>query len=215
MKNLIKNNWLSLLIIAAVLVWGILQLSSLPDQIPIHFDSAGNANQYSSKYFSVFFIPLMNLFVVLSVSGILKISPRKYSAQNSQTALSMLNTAVTLFFSVLYFAMIKEATEPNQWMYRALPIGLSLLTLVMGNYFGKIEKNFVVGFRIPWTLASDENWKQTHRFAGKAYVTAGVVSLVISFIYPSLFISVGALLLATLSGVIYSYRYFVKNEEFR
>ncbi len=41
-----------------------------------------------------------------------------------------------------------------------MPIGLSVLTIFMGNYFEKIEQNFVVGFRLPWTLLSHQNWKQ-------------------------------------------------------
>ncbi len=31
------------------------------------------------------------------------------------------------------------------------PLGLGL----MGNVMGKVRRNFYVGFRVPWTLASD------------------------------------------------------------
>ncbi|HAF86254.1 MAG TPA: hypothetical protein DCG32_07825 [Sphaerochaeta sp.] len=30
----------------------------------------------------------------------------------------------------------------------------------------KCKHNYTVGIRIPWTLASEENWNRTHRFAG-------------------------------------------------
>lgn len=213
MKNIIKNNWISLSIITLAIIWGTLQLQGMPDQVPTHFDSSGHADQYSSRYLSVYFLPLINLFVVLFVNGLLKASPEAYSAKNSQKSISMLNVGLTVFLTILYFAMIKEATEPNQWMHKVLPIGISLLTLLIGNYLGKLEKNFVAGFRLPWTLASDDNWKKTHRFAAKAYVILGAVSLMISLFYPSLFVSVSALILGSIAGVTYSYMYFVKNEK--
>lgn len=213
MKNLIKNNWISLSIVAFAIAWGTIQLQSLPDQVPTHFNSSGQADQYSSKYFGVYFLPLINVFTVLFVNGLLRASPEAYSAKNSQRSISMLNIALTIFLTILYFAMIKESTEPNQWMHKALPVGISLLTLLIGNYLGKLEKNFVAGFRLPWTLASDDNWKQTHRFAAKAYVILGTSSLLISLFHPSLLVSMAALILGSIAGVVYSYRYFIKYEQ--
>ncbi len=41
----------------------------------------------------------------------------------------------------------------------------------MGNFFGKIRRNFFLGIRVPWTLASERVWNETHRLA--AWVTCG------------------------------------------
>ncbi|MGZ3690011.1 MAG: SdpI family protein [Pseudobdellovibrio sp.] len=212
MKNLIKNNWLSLVIVAIALGWGTSQLAILPDQMPTHFNSAGQADQFSSKYFSVYFLPLLSLCTTLFVSLLLKASPQKYSAEQSQSSIAKLMTAVTVFLMMLYFAMVKEATEPNQWMNRIMPVAVSLLILFMGNYFGKIEKNFVAGFRLPWTLASDENWKQTHRFAGKVFVIAGLISLAVSVLHPWFFVPIAALIAASIATTVFSYRYYAKHE---
>lgn len=212
MKNLIKNNWLSFAIIAIAAIWGYLQLSTLPEMIPTHFDLNGTADKYSSKDSAVYLLPSINVLLILFVSGLMKISPKGYSAEQSQSSVGKFLSAITLFLMLIYFAMIKEAIEPNQWMNRILPIGFSILTIMMGNYFGKIERNFIAGFRLPWTLASDENWKQTHRFAGKAHVILGSLSLMISFIYPAFYIALIFMAVAAISTVGYSYNFYKKHE---
>jgi len=48
------------------------------------------------------------------------------------------------------------------------------LLMFVGNYMGKIRKNFFIGIRTPWTLASDEVWAKTHRLGGWCMVAAGL-----------------------------------------
>jgi hypothetical protein len=49
---------------------------------------------------------------------------------------------------------------------------------VLGNYLGKTTRNFFLGIRTPWTLASDEVWRRTHRLGGWTMVGAGVALVV-------------------------------------
>jgi uncharacterized membrane protein len=53
--------------------------------------------------------------------------------------------------------------------------------MVIGNVMGKLRPNHVVGFRIPWTLANERVWDQTHRFGGKALVLGGILIAVLPF----------------------------------
>ena len=48
----------------------------------------------------------------------------------------------------------------------------------MGNVMGKVRKNFYIGIRVPWTLASDRVWNDTHRMAAWLWVGAGVMGFV-------------------------------------
>jgi uncharacterized membrane protein len=38
--------------------------------------------------------------------------------------------------------------------------------ILMGNPMGKVRRNFFIGIRTPWTLASERVWYATHRLAG-------------------------------------------------
>ena len=64
---------------------------------------------------------------------------------------------------------------------RAILGAVSIFMLAMGNVMGKVRRNFFIGIRTPWTLASERVWYATHRLAAKAFVVAGLAGLVIAF----------------------------------
>jgi uncharacterized membrane protein len=76
-----------------------------------------------------------------------------------------------------------------------------------GNPMGKLRRNFYLGVRTPWTLASERVWNATHRFAAKTFVAGGLVGLVFSivglFLWAILATLVGALAPVVYSLVIY------------
>ena len=39
----------------------------------------------------------------------------------------------------------------------------------------KVRRNFYVGIRTPWTIASEQVWNQTHRVAAWLYVPLGLI----------------------------------------
>lgn len=45
-----------------------------------------------------------------------------------------------------------------------------------------MKQNYTIGIKVPWTLNSEENWNMTHRMAGKLYVVAGVISIIIALL---------------------------------
>jgi uncharacterized membrane protein len=77
-------------------------------------------------------------------------------------------------------ALLSGAGVANT-MDRAPHAGIGLFLIVLGNFLGKTTKNFMIGIRTPWTLASDEVWLRTHRLAGKLAVVAGAVLFVSAF----------------------------------
>ena len=88
---------------------------------------------------------------------------------------------------------------------RVVPAAVGLLFVIIGNYLGKTSKNFFLGIRTPWTLASDEVWSRTHRLAGKCWVIAGIALIVCStlgYAYAGLMF---ALVLSAFIPSVYSY----------
>lgn len=112
---------------------------------------------------------------------------------------------VVLILKIVQLGMINE---PHEWMMKILPVALSALTVVMGTALRNVKTNFVVGIRVPWTLASEENWKHTHRFAGRCYVALGLASLAVSLLYPIVLVAIMALLISSIAGVGYSIYYY-------
>jgi uncharacterized membrane protein len=91
---------------------------------------------------------------------------------------------------------------------------IGLLITVMGNYMNNLKPNYVAGIRLPWTLNDPENWRSTHRMAGKLWFIGGIVILVVSLILPKeLFMPLLTVIMIVLVAVpsVYSFRMY-KNK---
>jgi uncharacterized membrane protein len=62
-------------------------------------------------------------------------------------------------------------------MNRPMLGGLAVFVTLLGNVIGKVRRNFWLGVRTPWTLASERVWYSTHRLAAKSLVVAGLSAL--------------------------------------
>jgi uncharacterized membrane protein len=74
----------------------------------------------------------------------------------------------------------------------------------MGNVLGKVRRNFYVGVRTPWTLASDAVWEGTHRLAAWLFVVAGVGGFVLMMLGVPFWYCFGAAIALILLPVPYS-----------
>ncbi len=76
-----------------------------------------------------------------------------------------------------------------------------------GNLLGKIRRNFFMGIRTPWTLASEQVWYATHRLAAKTVTAGGVLGLILTLMgargWPILVLVASAMIPALYSLVLY------------
>ncbi|MNI84514.1 Immunity protein SdpI [compost metagenome] len=82
-----------------------------------------------------------------------------------------------------------------------------MLFIALGNYMPQIKDNYFTGIRTPWTLASPEVWRKTHRFSGYMWTIGGVLIALGAFMPRTLSISliIAALLIATIIPYVYSW----------
>ena len=95
-----------------------------------------------------------------------------------------------------------------------VPLLTGILLLVIGNYLPKTKQSYTMGIKLPWTLASEENWTRTHRAAGFTWVAAGLLMVVSAFWQlhgPT--VTVVLLVLAVGIPVLYSYLYSRRHEK--
>jgi uncharacterized membrane protein len=68
------------------------------------------------------------------------------------------------------------------------------------------QRNFFVGIRTPWTLASDAVWRKTHVLGSWLFYFCALCCLAGAFVPGLLFILIiFPLVIAVLTAVIYSY----------
>ena len=90
---------------------------------------------------------------------------------------------------------------------------MAVFSVVVGNVFGKTERNFIIGLRLPWTIDSEANWKATHRFAGRLMVGMGALLFISNSIVANMWVTIAMTVAPVLLAVPYSYAYYANHEE--
>ena len=91
---------------------------------------------------------------------------------------------------------------------RALIGGMFLFFALMGNVMGKVRKNFYIGIRVPWTLASDRVWNDTHRLAAWLMVGGGIVGFLLVIAGLPIVWPIGVMIVTFLVPVVYSFVHY-------
>jgi len=88
---------------------------------------------------------------------------------------------------------------------------VGLVFVVIGNYLPKCKPNRYMGIKLPWTFASEENWRKTHRFGGFVWVVAGIL-VILSAIINWPWVMLVALFASILLPTFYSWNYARKEK---
>jgi uncharacterized membrane protein len=113
---------------------------------------------------------------------------------------------IGILFLYLQIATLTVAVEAKTSMALAFVIGgFGLFMIALGWSFKTCKRNNLIGIRTKWTLASEENWDKTHRFASSVFNVGGAFLAIFPY-FLNLMIAAGVLLAAVLATIIYSYR---------
>jgi uncharacterized membrane protein len=66
------------------------------------------------------------------------------------------------------------------WLKSPRPVmlpAIGVLFMFIGSILPKLKRNWVAGFRLPWTLVSDEAWMAANKFGGYGFMTIGILFL--------------------------------------
>lgn len=211
------ETWLVCFIICIPAIYAATIYPSLPDTIPIHFDMSGNPNGYAGKTSLIFIVLLMaavSTGMYLLIKNLSKIDPKKAAGQSPEVyhkialVLVVFLCAITI---IIIYATANRSVNINKLL---LPI-VGLLFAVLGNYMHSIKPNYFVGFRTPWTLENEDNWRKTHQLMGKIWVPGGILitigTLLLPFTAGFIFMLSVTMLMVVIPGV-FSYRYFKKHQ---
>jgi len=204
--KLSRANLLSLALVAGAFAAAALLYRRLPDPVPVHWDAHGHVNGYMPKPWGALVMPLVTLGVSLLLLVLPRLSPRGFRVDRFQATFDLIQTSIVgfLFFATLLVLLAGAGFGVS--VARAVPLGVGVLLVVLGNVLGKVTKNFFVGIRTPWTLASDEVWLRTHRLGGRVFVVAGLVLAIAGLLGSGGAAPIVAVSLAApLIPIVYSY----------
>jgi len=184
----------------------------LPDKIAIHFDFEGNPDNWTTKNLIIYLLLALGIGTYLLMLFIPKFDPKKKIEQMGGKYYS-LRLLMTFFMTIIsiYILYSGNGDKVNPSFLIAIT---GSFDMVFGNYLQTVKPNYFIGIRTPWALENEQTWKKTHRLAGRMWMLAGLVILIISFIIKNnyllgiLFASITFIIVIV--PIIYSYTEFKK-----
>lgn len=169
----------SILILLPSLV-GCVFWNQLPEEIPTHFNLLGQADGYNHKMSAIFGLPTLMLLMHWLLLFLMIKDPK---SSNISSKIQLLIYWIIPFVSCLSMISIFGESLGYSMMSGLLAqIFMGVVMIVIGNYLPKTHRNYIIGIRLPWTLENDENWRKTHRLAGKIWVLGGLLLFLNSFV---------------------------------
>lgn len=174
-----KNRYLalSILLTLAALAVTTFYYSDLPSTVPTHWNAAGEVNGHGPRWMVWLIGPGMMGAMLLLGLALPWLSPQRFEVSGFESTFYYMIAVLVGLFGYIYAVALMAMLGEGVSMQRALPGGLFVLLILMGNPMGKVRRNFFLGVRTPWTLASERVWYATHRLAAKLMVASGVAGL--------------------------------------
>jgi len=191
--------------------------NNIPATIPTHFNIHGQADDYSSKmsfFYLILALAVVSFGTYLLLQNINKIDPKRV-AKPLPSAFNVLSVGLVFFLTVMNLFIIMKSAQSINIMDKAEVPFIGLLFAFLGNYMYNVKPNYFVGIRIPWTLASDYNWKKTHQLGGRIWFIGGIILTIVSLFLPRVAAHVfmaGAVVVMVIVPIAYSFMLFKKEQ---
>lgn len=184
----------------------------VPEQMATHWDSQGEVDGYMSKFWGLFFTPVVITCIAALFLVIPRIDPKKENIEKFRKYYDRFVILFLLFMVVVHLQILLWNVGIQISPNIVLPVGTGLLFYYIGILIENADSNWFVGIRTPWTLSSDRVWKKTNQLGGKLFKLAGLVAICGTF-FPKLavfFVIIPVLLVAGFT-VVYSYYEYVQD----
>jgi uncharacterized membrane protein len=192
--------------------------SGLPQRVPIHWNIEGKVDGWGDKSWATFLMPGMMTGMLVLFVFLPALSPRHFEVDSFRSTYLYIMVLTTGLFAymngVILLATWQEVREGPKFLDigRVMMAGIFLFFAFLGNVMGKVRKNFYIGIRVPWTLASDRVWNDTHRLAAWVMVAVGVIGFLLIIAGASPVVAIGLLIGSMLIPVVYSFIHYKSLE---
>ena len=195
----------------------VIALPFLPEQIPAHYNFAGEVDRIGSK-FEMLIFPLCTIGMGSFMLWMAKIAAKQEeNGNNNEKIVFYTGMGISVWFTVIFCHSLFKAfqfksamsysfeADINQLVCILLGIGL----VVTGNFMPKLRNNGIIGLRTPWSMKNDVTWKKCQLFGGISFIVCGAVMIALGIFmegYTAMCAALGLLIVDTIICVIYSYK---------
>lgn len=196
-----RSRWFGLVVAALGVAVSIWVYGRLPETVATHWNLQGTPDGYSSRFWASVAMPLVTLGLTGLFNVLPKVDPKRDNYAKFLDTYWLIANAVLVFTLVAHALILANGLGYTVKVDRLLPIGIGLLLAFLGNYLTRVEPNWFIGIRTPWTLSSDAVWRRVHRTAGWLFAIGGLVIAVGAFAPRSAFMPLLTIIVVIAAGI--------------
>lgn len=207
-----KQSKSSILLTVVSLLLSLTVFSSLPEQIPAHWNVHGTVDRFAPKL-TVFIFPGIIFLITILFQFMRRTDPNSDNYDKFQREYHRYTFVIGLVFFAVQIMTIAAAFRMDFNVNLIFCLGIGSLFIFIGNLLPKTKHNYFIGIRTPWTLADEQNWFRTHRIAGKIWVLGSLIVALTALAPESFQVPVFLTVLAVMvvTPFVYSYTEFRKK----
>lgn len=205
---------INLILIIAGFVMGALWYPSLPAKIASHWNAVGQVDGYTSKFWGVFFLPLLLIIMTALFYFLPKIDPLKKNIEQFRGHYNNFILIINAFLFVLYLDMLlwNGGIQINPALIA--PVVIGVIFYYAGALMQHSQRNWFIGIRTPWTLSSDMVWAKTHERGSKLFKIFGIISIIsVLFGAVGFWVVILGIIIVSIYLIIYSYLLFKQEKD--
>lgn len=186
------------------IVAGLLMLRRLPEQLPIHYNAEGVADQYAGRMTAILALPIFCAVMTI----LLTLITNKPTAGNFKLFLTVAAIGPLLSLSIQSVILLTGLEKDADVSIAFVVIGI--VFIVFGNYIPTVRPNGLIGVRYPWIMDDEEAWIKTQRLGGKMMFFFGILITLqaitkLGGVNGMVIILLGGTILLVIITAIYSY----------
>src|SRR5216117_1796737 len=202
-----RSRWFGLMVAFLAVALSICAHPQLPPTVATHWNLNGTPDGYSSQAWALSIIPIVLVAMTVVFNVLPKLDPRHENYAKFLSSYWLIANAIIVFLLVAHAMVIAAGLGFPVKIDRLMPLGIGLLFIFLGNYLTRVEPNWFIGIRTPWTLSSDTVWRKTHRTGGWLMVLGGFVVAACAFLPHGAFLPlfITAILIWAVIPIVQSY----------
>lgn len=174
-----KNNampWWGWVAWALAIALGIIAYTYLPAEV------ATKANRMRPSWLIVSYEPAIMFVIILLWHVLWRIDPKKKNYESFWSTYRYIGGVIIVCVGIIYATVLGHML--NILSMRFAPTAYGIMFMLIANVSTRLQPNWWIGFRTPWTLSSTESWIRTHRLGGQLGVPIGLLIIILAWILP-------------------------------
>lgn len=174
----VKRMLVTVIVCLLPMIAGAVLYNQLPEQMAVHFNLKNEADNYASKAFAVFALPvfmaLLQIFCCASMDITRKGKKKKTKFEEVGIWI------IPVLDIVCCFTLIGNALWEDFDIRRIVCLVLGLIYIVMGNYMPKMSYEVAKGIMHP-VPKSEQSFRKMIRVLGYTFIIVGILLLISLF----------------------------------